>query len=65
MKIYEELKFLIFSMSKKLVVFHQTIASMLYLKLIFIQDNVSYYEVEIKIVTSPNELLDSKIFKFP
>ena len=41
------------------------IASMFYQELIFTQDVVSWYAVEIRIVTSPNELRDSEIFKFP
>ena len=36
---------------------------MLYLKLIFTQDDVSWYEVEIKITTSTNELRDSEILR--
>ena len=40
-------------------------ATMLYQNIILIQDDASYYKVEIKICTSPNELRDAEKYWFP
>ena len=48
-----------------LSILHQLIASMLYKELIFKHDDVSWYEVEIQIVTGPNEWRDAEMLRLP